>query len=248
MSKRLQFAVGERYGRLTVVDSDNTGKIHCLCDCGTHRHVSRSTLKTITRSCGCIQREVTAARNKTHGKADSAEYRAWRAIKDRCYLETCDAYPWYGGRGVKVCQRWLESFENFYADMGTKPSSKHSVDREDSDGDYTPQNCRWATAKEQSLNKKGLVLHTLEGCSLPLGMIAEATGVPLPVLKSRIDRKYTIEAALGTPKGFNRVNEVTDLWSEQSLLRHYSKASREEIVQNLRRLQNQLNQVKKVLQ
>lgn len=247
MRERLRFKVGDRYGRLTVIDADNTGKIRCLCDCGTYKRVSRSNLKTLTRSCGCILREITAARNRTHGKTRSAEYRAWRAIKDRCYLETCDAYPWYGGRGIKVCDRWLQSFENFYADMGDRPSSKHSIDREDSDRDYSPENCRWATAKEQSLNKKGLVLHVIEGFLLPLGMIAEGTGVPFMVLKSRIDRKYTLEEALGLPKGLKRTPLADSMWSDQSLLRHYNKASREEILENLLHLQNKLNQVKKVM-
>lgn len=92
--------------------------------------------------------------NTTHGMSKTKVYRAWCSMKRRCYGVNTDCYDRYGGRGIEVCQRWLRSFENFYIDMGSPPTGKHSVDRIDNDGDYTPRNCRWATPTEQSRNRR----------------------------------------------------------------------------------------------
>ncbi len=81
------------------------------------------------------------------------EYRAWQAMKNRCYNPNCEKYARWGGRGITVCERWLHSFANFYADMGQRPSAKHSLDRIDNDGNYEPGNCRWATSVEQNNNQ-----------------------------------------------------------------------------------------------
>jgi hypothetical protein len=90
----------------------------------------------------------------THGKSRSPEYRNWQALKDRCYSKGTKYYKYYGGRGITVCDRWVDSFENFLADMGTRPSSKHSIDRIDVNGNYEPSNCRWATHCTQAINKR----------------------------------------------------------------------------------------------
>lgn len=89
-----------------------------------------------------------------HGMCTSPEYRAWQRMKQRCYWKKGFAYSYYGGRGIKVCDRWLNSFENFYADMGDRPSPELSLDRIDSNGNYEPSNCRWATRSQQSRNSR----------------------------------------------------------------------------------------------
>ncbi len=87
-------------------------------------------------------------------KTDYPEYRVWAGMKSRCLNENSQKYHLYGGRGIKICKEWLDSFYNFYNDMGPRPTDKHSIDRIDSDGNYEPNNCRWATAKEQASNRK----------------------------------------------------------------------------------------------
>ena len=151
--------VGQRYGRLKVVapaavDKWGSRLWLCECSCGgritTHAHSLRSG---DTGSCGCLRRETTIKRSTTHGGSHTKEYRVWERMRIRCNNPNRADYERYGGRGIKVCARWMESFSNFLADMGTVPAGK-SLDRINNDGDYEPSNCRWATASEQNRNRR----------------------------------------------------------------------------------------------
>lgn len=131
----------------------------CICDCGNESVVSLGDLKNNkTKSCGCLAKEKSSDNIKkystTHGRHGTPEYRVWRGMRTRCYYENTPQYKNYGGRGIKVCNRWKESFENFYEDMGDKPTPKHQLDRIDNDGNYEPNNCRWVTPSENALNKE----------------------------------------------------------------------------------------------
>ncbi len=137
----------------------------------------------------------------------SSEYWAWQSIKKRCYYTQGKQYDDYGGRGIRVCDRWLHSFDNFIADMGMKPTSKHTIEREDNDGDYTPTNCRWATRQEQARNKRNNRLLSYGGVTKTAAQWNEEKGFSRNLLRDRLRWGWTIEQAMETstvPPGCRR--------------------------------------------
>lgn len=157
-TKLPKMAVGQRYGRLVVIEfvernSNWISKWLFQCDCGKQCIVFSSSARSgNTQSCGCLVKEMRH-HLVTHGMSRSAEHRAWNGLRNRCKNPNDEHFGNYGGRGIKVCERW-EKFENFYRDLGPRPSPKHSLDRVDNDGNYEPGNCRWATKSEQTYNRR----------------------------------------------------------------------------------------------
>lgn len=156
----------KRFGKLLVIQKTNerthSGSIKwlCKCDCGNTCIVGGSSLISgHTKSCSCLQKEVTIKRQTKHGCAGSSstpEYIAWNNIKFRCYNPKSEEYENYGGRGIVMCDRWLHSFENFISDVGLRPTKYHSLDRfpNNETGHYEPGNVRWGTQEQQQRNKR----------------------------------------------------------------------------------------------
>jgi hypothetical protein len=156
--RRLELT-GKRFGRLLVLEfAGRNAKGHtiwtCLCKCGARKRVARYTLTSgHSRSCGCLQKELDARRSRTHGMTHLPEHSAWRAMKYRCSNPNCQDWKDYGGRGIRVCRRWLRSFAAFYSSMGPRPPGL-TLDRRNNDGNYEPGNCRWASRSIQSKNQR----------------------------------------------------------------------------------------------
>lgn len=191
--------IGDRVGTrkmLTVIGpaeptANGTERVTCKCDCGTVKVICKANLSAIA-SCGCYRKQFM----KTHGQYKSVEYRTYKHMVERCTNESCKMYPHYGGRGISVCERWM-TFENFLADMGVRPSPKHSLDRINNDGNYEPGNCRWATGSQQMRNTRRTRMITHNGETLPLKDWSIRLGLGESTIQSRLDvYGWTVEQAL----------------------------------------------------
>lgn len=203
--------VGRRFERLVVqsrhpiATSGGKSRWNCLCDCGSVCVVNGSNLvKNHTRSCGCLvtdHAKKMGDSNVVHGYATDkpAEYRIWSGMKTRCYNTASKDYDRYGGRGIEVCDRWKDSFENFLEDMGSRPSPDHSIDREDNNGHYEPNNCYWATTVEQGNNKRSNVVLDHGDRKLTRTQLSRETGIAYHNLKRRTTNGMGLDEALETP-------------------------------------------------
>ena len=203
MSKREIVEKGQIYNNWTVIKEvapyGYQRKFLCKCICGTEKIVFLNNMKRPNSSCGCYQKKVMSEILTIHGRSGDRYYENWCKLKERCYNFNSKDYVNYGGRGIYVCRRWRKNFLNFYKDMGAKPSNKHTLDRIDNNGPYAPWNCRWATRKQQSANKRNNVLIPFKGESMCVGDWAIKLNMNINTLKTRLFNNWSIEKALTTP-------------------------------------------------
>ena len=197
MSRPLDI-LGSRFGKLVAVEEmprkDGMRQWRMRCDCGAEIVTLQKNFASggTRRSCGCANTQP----NQLHGMSTSPEYKHWINMITRCETPSATGFQHYGGRGIRVCDRWRKDFMAFYSDMGPRPSPRHSVDRIDVNGPYSPENCRWATQKVQARNTR--VNHTvrLNGRSMPLAEAAENAPVPYNTVLYRIRRGWSVEDAV----------------------------------------------------
>lgn len=199
--ERFRDLTGRRFGKLQVLWPTGRKGVQkkicwlCQCDCGTIKNIQGRYLLRGTISCGCLQKEI----HTKHGMTDSSEYRSWCHIKGRCYNPKDKKYYRYGGRGIKMCERWKNSFETFYEDMGPKPGKGCSINRINNNGNYEPGNCEWATAKEQANNRRTNRQITFNNKTQTLAQWAKEVNMSHSVIFHRLKLGWPIERALTTP-------------------------------------------------
>ncbi|WP_194726648.1 hypothetical protein [Noviherbaspirillum malthae] len=202
----LKNLIGQRFGRLVVVsrapnELRKNAKWNCLCDCGSTTVVAVSSLISgRTQSCKCKRVDFAKKAFTDHGKSESLEFDVWQGMKQRCYNPNNSRYAICGGLGIRVCERWLESFPNFLADMGERPSPDHRFGRIDINKDYSPENCRWVTSKEHAFNRRSTVIVEMNGESHPITEWIRRLGLNTSTVYKRLGRGLSLVEALQPPK------------------------------------------------
>lgn len=203
--------IGKRFGRLTVIRENGKAKngslmYLCECDCGNFITVRGISLRNgDCKSCGCLRKEISSKGNSTHGHSNERLFNVWRCMIRRCYDVNHSSYHRYGGRGIKICDNWLnnyESFKNFMLDNGYPEDAgpyEYSIDRLNNDGNYEPSNCRVVTAKIQSLNKSNNHRVFFKGEEMTITEAAQKCGLTNKQVFNRIDKGWDIKRALTQP-------------------------------------------------
>ncbi len=224
---------GLKFGRWLVLGRATTRPNghrywRCQCECGVIREVYQCSLtKGLSNSCGCYQSDKAAIMHYEHGyscrNSRNPTYTIWASMKARCLNPNNGCYARYGGRGITVCDRWRDSFEAFLADMGERPTHHHSLERNDNDGPYCPDNCRWATRSEQARNRRSSHLVTFNGEAKTIAEWAEATGLSYDLIERRLNAQgWTPERTFSAAIQRNRGRLIT-LGSETHTLVGWSK-------------------------
>jgi hypothetical protein len=204
---KYQDLIGKKFGMLLVIErlensKSNKTVYRCLCDCGKTKDVLSINLKEEqTISCGCIRKSKNPNYKKVARSLNYIkEYRAWKGIRARCYNNKNKKYLSYGGRGIIVCDRWIDSYKNFLQDMGICPDESKSIERIDNNGNYEPSNCRWATIDEQANNRRTNVFITYNNETLTLAQWGKKIGVSGSTIAHRLKIGWSIEKTLTTEK------------------------------------------------
>lgn len=184
--------VGKKFGKLAVIklvgsNQHNKQVWLCKCECGTQKVVVGSSLKSgNTKSCGCLQRDSVISRNFLHGSANTRLYKTWLGMKRRCYNQNDKDFHNYGGRGILICEDWINDFANFQKwSLNNGYSDDLTIDRIDNNQGYNPENCKWSTRKEQMRNVRYNKIIEIDGIKLPMAEMAEKYNVSYDAIKAR---------------------------------------------------------------
>lgn len=210
--------IGKKFGRLTILKEGTSvkygkttmRKVLCKCDCGTEKEIDFNSVKGgKSTSCGCFNRENSKKIHTKHGMAmlktgvRHPDYCIWMKMKSRCLNPNDKSYKNYGGRGIKVCDRWKESFESFIEDMGWRPNKNYSIERIKYNGDYCPENCKWIHKSEQSKNSRRVKLIEYNGNFYCLSDLCRLLKLPYSTMRHRIyDLKLPFEEAIKYPQHY----------------------------------------------
>ena len=199
--------VGEKYGRLTILENYHPkSEVLCKCDCGTIKTIKAWYVYSgNTRSCGCLLTEHRRNLRYKHGWSETRLFNIWENMRGRCYCKTNRVYKWYGGRGISICKEWDDfvAFKDWALANGYKDDL--TIDRINPLGNYEPNNCRWATKKEQQNNKTNNKYYTFNGVKHTVAEWAEIYSIDKYTLYSRLGKcGWSIEKALLTPVGNKR--------------------------------------------
>lgn len=198
MSAKKIIPIGTVFGRLTVIEigpsnkAGNTTSI-CRCSCGKIITTINIKLRFGQQSCGCLTLEEAIKSRKTHGRAGTPIYILWCGMINRCSNTKQANYQYYGGRGIKVCERWMK-FENFFADMGEKPAGL-SLERKNNNGDYCPGNCVWATRKQQNRNSRKNRFYVVDDIRACVAEHCERLKLHYGMVNHRLNRGWSVELA-----------------------------------------------------
>lgn len=200
--KKLEIKKGVSFGKLTIIKEVFNNRrdryFLCECKCGNKKEILLNSLRrNRTKSCGCLRDHLTSKRRKKHGMRESPTYNSWSSLLQRVTNHKCKSYKNYGGRGINVCDRW-KKFENFYEDMGDKPTDR-SLDRIDNNGNYCKENCRWATKMEQANNTRSNRFIAHKGVSHTVAEWSKILKVNNNLIKDRIKAGWSIKKTLTTP-------------------------------------------------
>lgn len=203
-SPKFKDLTGREFDKWTVLEfhsrTNGSTKWLCRCECGKEKPVTAGALRSgKSRSC-------KSCANFRHGKINAPEYNSWKNMIGRCRNPAATGYDRYGGRGITVCERWMK-IENFLADMGTRPSPRHSIERINNNLGYFPKNCYWATPKQQSRNTRCNRLLTFNGKTMCMKEWEEETGIAWHAIRNRLNSGWSVEQILTTPaRGYKRTS------------------------------------------
>ncbi|SRR6266536_824250 len=213
MGRRVKYINGDKVCGFEFIKEANIGghPRECVFKCNLCGNEFITRLSSIkngnTRSCGCLHKSELSERTRIHGGSNTLEFSSWQNMKNRCYNKKTTRYQHYGGRGINVCARWLNSFEAFILDMGKRPAPKYTLERINNDKDYCKENCRWATKKDQNRNRSITIYVSLDGIKRPLSELIEYYGLNEKTVRTRLRRGADVNKAFN-----NRLAEFNNVF------------------------------------